>query len=539
MPKILLEALNIEKYYADKKILSFDSLKIYSGDKIGVIGANGSGKTTLLNILSGELAPDCGTINHYCEISYIRQFEDNKSILEKNTLEEQSCDDIDGITLSGGEKTKLKIETAFYDNNMLIFADEPTSNLDIKSVEFFCSKLEKAESFILISHDRSILDRLCNKTIEINNGKLEFYSGNYSFYLNQRENKKKTDQLKYENYREEKARLERTLVEKRSKAKAIRKAPARMGNSEARLHKGKTSEKEKKLNTAASNIRTRLEKLEVQKKPVEHPKIKMDFSLTDPPANKIVIHAENLSFSYGQKAIFNGASFDIHNGTKVALYGENGSGKTTLLNLIAEDNPKINVVPKAKIGYFYQGFENINFDKTVLENAMTDSIQTPAVTRTVLARLLIAGDNVHKPASVLSGGERIKLSFAKLLVSDANILLLDEPTNYLDMLSIETLQNLLCEYEGTAIFVSHDSEFVNALADKLIVFKNKKLISFDGNIKTYENSISNQKNSPSVIEKTILQMKLTEIISKLSNAGVDKEALEEEYASLLKKLKSI
>jgi len=318
----------------------------------------------------------------------------------------------------------------------------------------------------------------------------------------------------------------------------MRKAPKRMGNSEARLHKGKTAEKKKKLNDAASNIRKRLKTLEIQKKPMELPEIKMDFSLTNPPGNKIVIRADALAFSYGEKVVFDDVAFDISNGSKVAFFGENGSGKTSLLNLIANGNPKINVAAKAKLGYFYQGFENIFFDKTVLENAMSGSIQTPTVTRTILARLFIAGDSVYKPASVLSGGERIKLSFAKLFVLDANILLLDEPTNYLDMPSIEILQNLLNEYEGTAIFVSHDRAFINAVANKLIIFKNQKLISFDGNIDFYENSIK-EKHKSSDMEKTILQMEITEIISKLSVVDGNKEALEEKYALLTKILKNI
>lgn len=540
MPKILIEAMNIEKYFADQKIFSFDNLKIYAGDKIGIIGANGSGKTTLLNILSGDILPDKGSVNRYCQVSFIKQFSeiekgsDQKLLKEFKVSKQQT-----NTTLSGGEKARIKIASALK-SNALIFADEPTSNLDFKGIELLFQKLKAYESFLLVSHDKNLIDRLCNKVIEIKDNKLIIYKGNYSFYLEESAKRLKNQQQQYENYIEEKLRLEKSLLEAKQRSKSVRKAPSRMGNSEARLHKGKTAEKRKKLDTGANQIKNHLEKLEVKEKPMELPKIKMDFSLTNPPSNKILISSYDLSFSYENKEIFKNASFEIKNSSKTAIYGENGSGKTTLLNLINEYNKNINIVPKSKLGYFYQGFENIELNKSVLENALEKSVQDKETVRLILARLLFRGDTVFKPASVLSGGERIKLSLAKLLVSDANILLLDEPTNYLDMPSTQVLQALINDYEGTVLFVSHDKDFVNNVADNLLIIQDKKIISFEGNLSTYENSQKEKDNKDNDIEKISLQMKITEIISKLSSVkDSEKAALESEYNDLIKKLRTL
>lgn len=540
MSKILLEAFDIEKYYAANKVFSFDGLKIYTGDKIGLIGANGSGKTTLLNILYGEIKPDSGTVKHYCDISFVTQFDkqnidaDKRLLNDFNMLNKQKSDH-----LSGGEQMRLKLASAFSNESLLVFADEPTSNLDVKGIEVFCEKMLNLDSFVLISHDRDILNKLCNKIIEIKDQTLNFYNGNYSSYIEESTRKQKNALLQYNNYITEKSHLEAAMTQSKTKSKSIRKAPKRMGNSEARLHKGSTSDRKKKIDKIASSLKSRLDKLEIKNKPTQQATIKMDFSLTDPPKNKIVISSDNLNFSYENKIIFKDASFQIENGSKIALYGENGSGKTTLLNLISQNYKGISIVPKAKIGYFYQAFENIDFEKSLLENAETNSIQNRTVIRTVLARLLFSADSINKQTSILSGGERIKLSFAKLFLSDANVLLLDEPTNYLDIPSIEVLQTLLKEYEGTVVFVSHDKSFVDAISDKTIVFENKKLILHDGNIDMYYKKVNDQNNSIDNIQKTMFQMKLTEIISKLSDPKYSskKDELESEYQLIINKLK--
>lgn len=485
---LILEAGNIKKYYRDKLIIKLDELKVYSGDKIGVIGQNGSGKTTLLNILSSRVQPDEGFVKQYCDSAYIQQFSAEKMEADSKTLREFNLDSrIHQQVYSGGEQTRIKIANALSAEKLLLFADEPTSNLDYKGIEVLRQKLSRIDSFLLISHDRNLLDSLCNKIIDIRDGKIKFYNGNYSFYKEQNEVELKRTEKEYEKYTSEKIRLKEAVKERQNKSKSIRKTPKRMGNSEARLHKRSANEKQEKINDAANSLKTRLERLEIKKRPKKLIQIKLDFSLTNPPENKIVISSEGLNFSYGSNKIFEDTGFKVCNGLKTALWGANGTGKTTLLNLINDKSTKsIYVVPKARIGYFYQGFENLDYNKSVLENVMRDSVQSQTVARTILARLYIPGDDVYKNVGVLSGGERIKVSFAKLFVSNANVLLLDEPTNYLDMLAIEALESVLRDYEGTILFASHDCVFVNAVADRLLVFKNQSIIEFVGTLNEYQ-----------------------------------------------------
>ncbi len=550
---LILEAHNIKKFFGEREIFSFDELKIQSGDKIGIVGQNGAGKTTLLNVLSGDLLPDEGTVRHFCDIAYIRQFSEERIIADSKVLSEfEVKDKIGNSTVSGGEMTRLKIAGALSKNNILLFADEPTSNLDFKGVQLLKQKLDLAESLVLISHDRELLDSICNKIIEVSDGKLTFYNGNYSFFKHQKQKKLEREWFEFDSYITEKKHLEDAIINRKARAKSIRKAPKRMGNSEARLHKRSAFEISEKLHNAAKSIETRLEKLEVKNKPKENPGIKLDFSLTNPPQNKIVISATNFSFSYVNEStkteIFKNTKFQIYNGLKQAVVGDNGAGKTTLLNQIYQSykqdkgNNDINVVPKAVFGYFYQGFENLDLQKTVLENVMRESVQKETTARTILARLLISGDSVYKKAEVLSGGERIKVAFAKLFVSNANVLLLDEPTNYLDMASIEALQNILCEYEGTFIFVSHDKAFINAVANRLIIVKNKEITEFEGNLNDYEDKNSIPKvNKNRETDKLLLQMRMTEVLAKLSIANlssIEKDKLELEYQSLVSELKN-
>lgn len=548
---LLLEAGNIKKYYADKLIIELKDFKLYTGDKFGVVGLNGSGKTTLLDMLSGWLEPDEGYVKRYCGIGYIRQFSEagagDENCDRKLLKEFEIAQKLERNVLSGGEHTRLKIANAFSRENILLFADEPTSNLDFKGIELLKEKLVRLDSFMMISHDRNLLDELCNKILEVRDGKIRIFNGNYSFYSQQCEMEHERAALEYEKYVDAKAGLEAAIVSRQHRAKTIKKAPSRMGNSEARLYKRRSNEMQEKINNAANSLMTRLEKLEIKEKPRELPGIKLDFSLTNPPENKVVISGEMLSFNYGNLTVFKDVGFKVYNGSKTVLWGENGTGKTTLLNLIfTNENKSINIVPKARMAYFRQSFENLIPDKSILENVMDDSVQSETTARTILARLLLQGEAVYKSVNVLSGGEKIKTAFAKLFVSKANVLLLDEPTNYLDMKSIEALEAVLKEYEGTVLFVSHDKAFVNAVADRLLVLKSHSIEDFDGRLEEYEERRNALKGAPSKstsngisdsVERTIIQMRLTETIAKLSSSNGNKEALEEEYSRLVKLLR--
>jgi macrolide transport system ATP-binding/permease protein len=204
------------------------------------------------------------------------------------------------------------------------------------------------------------------------------------------------------------------------------------------------------------------------------------------------------------------------------------------------DSKSVYKVPKAVIGYLCQDFSNLDSEKTVIDNVMRDSVQDEISVRTVLARLLFTGSDVYKKVSVLSGGEKIKASFAKIFVSDANILLLDEPTNYLDLQSVESLEDILESYLGTVVFVSHDRKFINSIADRMMLLKDGKITEFGGNLREFERHQKLKKDSEGHrVEKSVLQMKLTEIISRMLLPGSDKEMLEVEYKDVLNRLKNL
>lgn len=539
MSKILLSANHIVQSFGERKILEFEKLNVYEGDRIGIVGGNGAGKTTLLNILSGELVPDEGAVIRSAPVSYFKQFRERA---EQADL--QKCREL-GLTgklsrehLSGGEMTRLGL-AAMDQDALLTFADEPTANLDADGVELCCRMLEQCSTLLLISHDRAVLNRLCTRIIEVRDGCLYFYTGNFNAYHEQREQAFKRQEFEYQQYRLEKSRLEKAARQRSQASQSVRKAPSRMGNSEARLHKREAGEKMEKLDNARKTILSRLEQLEVKEKPRETAQVRIDFSLTDPPANREIVTGSHITFRYGKHLIFENASFSLPKGSKTALVGPNGAGKTTLMELIWSGAPGIRLVPKAKIGYFKQSLDTLDFSKTVLENVMETSVQSENTMRGILARLLIRREDVFKKAGVLSGGERVKLAFAKLFGSPANLLLLDEPTNFLDMPAIEALQKMVEDYEGTVLFVSHDRTFSDGCATRILRIEDRKLISFDGNLADWENKQTESKPEQKM-DQVLLELRLAEVISRLSAPNVpNKEELEKEFEQLIAQKKAL
>lgn len=548
MSKCLLEAFQLTKSFGDRKVLEIPELRIYSGDRIGVVGANGSGKTTLLNLLSGALAPDGGVVTRHCGISYLQQF----GVPEQEAVREQLgrfgvAGRAGAQAVSGGEAARKKLAGTFENLQDLVFADEPTANLDFQGIRLFCEHMAQAHTFLLISHDRSVLEQLCSRILEVKDGTVTCYDGDFAFYQQEQQRREARAWKEYEQYQEKKSRLTHIYRQKKQKAQSAGTAPKNISPREARLRNFLASRpydvKQKNMERAAAAVKSRLDHLEVKEKPKELLLTSFDFSLTDPPANKIVLRGENISLRFGKRVLLENGGFLLPHGTKTALMGVNGCGKTTLLRLIAAAQEgthadTIHLVPKARIGYFRQGLENLDLQKNVLENVMEHAVQPESTVRNLLARLLFRDDDVRKPASVLSGGERIKLSFAQLFASPSNLLLLDEPTNYLDLPSIEALQTMLQEYEGTVLLVSHDKAFLRAVANRLLLMKKKRLETFDGTLDMYE-SRSKEKNEvlPDAT-RAVLELRLTAVVSRLSLAAPgEKEALEQEYQSLLRQLR--
>jgi len=541
-----LEINNLKKYFGDKLILEIDNLKVYSEDKIGIVGVNGAGKSTLLNILCRKLQADEGSIKHYGNYSYISQLEEpNYNVKDNELFSKFNLKNKNNNDLSGGEKTRFKIAEAFSEKSSILFADEPTSNLDISAVKMFEEMLVKFDGGVmLVSHDRELLDSVCNKILEIENGKVKLYDGNYSDFIKQKERERKRKEFEYNEYVKEKERLSKAASEIEGKTVSMRKAPKRMGNSEARLHRKMGNQKSKaKLDKTRKSIYSRIEHLEAKEKVVNTEKANIDFEALNKVHSRVVITGEHINKAFGKRIIFNNAEFEIFSGAKVALIGDNGCGKTTLIKMILNCEEKIKISKALKIGYFSQDLGILDESKTVLYNVMKTSVYDEAFARLILSRLLFKREDVYKQVSVLSGGERVKLSFAKIILTGSNILILDEPTNYLDLYSIEALEEVLKDYDGTILFVSHDRKFIKKVATDILTIKNHAINTFRGGYDEYLKFI----NKPSEVnidaknEKMVLENRLSEIIGRLSMPGKNDniEELDAEYKRILQRLREI
>jgi macrolide transport system ATP-binding/permease protein len=431
----------------------------------------------LINILSQRLEPDEGWVKLNGRCSYVSQLEPPKN--KRISLEMASKFGVASIwseTMSGGEKTRFKLAESFGNDSLVLFADEPTSNIDMEGIEFLENRFAEYQGgIVLISHDRSFLDKLCNKILEIDEGKIKLFRGNYSAYRMQKDEESKRARFEFEQYINEKKRLEEVVIDLKQKVKSIKKTPKRMGNSEARLHKMGNQKAKANLDQAVKSTETRIEHLNVKEKPREQELIKLDIAASTKVHSKVIIEGKNIYKVFGDKVIFKDAEFTIKNNSKVALMGPNGCGKSTLLKSIMNKDLSIKIAPGAKIGYFSQDLSILDENLTLLENVMRESIYQETFVRTLLARLLFRRKDVYKKVSVLSGGERVKVSFAKILCQDNNLLILDEPTNYMDIYSLEVIEEALRDYDRTLLFVSHDRRLLSTVADHIMAVEDYKI----------------------------------------------------------------
>lgn len=543
---LMLEINNIKKYYGDRLILNIKDFKAYYGERIGIVGANGAGKTTFLDIIAGRNMPDEGSVKQYGEMSYIKQLElEADSEVDSRMAKEFGLrfDSLD--TASGGEKTRFKIASSLSENSSILLADEPTSNLDIQGIELLEQKLAEYKGLLLIvSHDRELLDKLCSKIIEIEGGEIKQYSGSYSQYRLQKDMELEREQFEYEQYISDKKALEEAINEKKSRVASMRKTPSRMGNSEARLHKMGNQKGKANLNRAIKAMETRISKLEEKEKPKEQQYAKIDIREGDKPVSRVLISGRGITKAFGSKKLFRAADFEVLNGSKTALIGGNGTGKSTLLKMIIEGEESIKLANGVKLGYFSQGTDILEDDSTILENVMKESVHPEHFARTMLARLLFKKDEVYKMAGQLSGGERVRVCFARIFCSDANIIVLDEPTNYLDIYSMEAVENALRLYEGTLFFVSHDRKLIGSIADRIICIEDCKLNSFEGSYAEY-NEFNKRAASDDAFDSQkqmlLLETRLSEVLGRLSIPGKcdDKELLDMEYKRILAEIKQL
>lgn len=532
---MLLQANGITKLYGVTPVLEGINLQVLERERIGLVGVNGAGKSTLLKILAGEMSYDSGQIFKAKEttIGYLAQnsgLQSERSIWDEmldvftplleterelRQMEQQIADpkssedpkryqelldryavrsdwfkdhggyeietrirsvlhgmgfgsfapDTPIATLSGGQKTRLALAKLLLQAPDLLMLDEPTNHLDIATLTWLEDYLRAySGALLVVSHDRYFLDRLVTTIVEIERRHSKRYTGNYSRYIELKAAEYESQMKQYEKQQDEIARMEAFIQRNLVRASTTKRAQSR---------------------------RKALEKMERLDKPMGELK-KAHFSFeVEYMSGKDVLQVGNLSVAFEQESpLFRDVSFDLHRGETVALIGPNGVGKSTLLKcLIGAMQPSeggFQWGTKVKLGYYDQEQSELNPNHTVLEELWSAyPHMEEARIRTVLGNFLFSGEDVLKKISSLSGGEKARVSLAKLMLLEANMLILDEPTNHLDLFSKEVLESALMDYEGTLLFISHDRYFLNKMAERIIELHPDGVQHFLGNYDDY------------------------------------------------------
>lgn len=516
----------------ENQVLKNVSFHIEDHEKAAIVGINGAGKTTLLRIIVGEMTPDDGQVvlakdktlgylaqNSTVDTSHtiyeellsvkadllrleekIRECENNMKHADGDALEDlmkqytslthafetgggylyrsELVGVLKGLgftedefskqvaTLSGGQKTRVALGRLLLQNPDLIILDEPTNHLDMNSIAWLETYLLNYKGAVLIvSHDRYFLDRIAGKVIEIDQSKATTFMGNYSDYAVKKEQLRVAAWNAYMNQQRE------------------------IKHQEEVIEKLKSFNREKSIKRAESREKM-LDKIEVIEKPSE---VRTDMKLTLTPrilSGNDVLTVEHLSKSFDSHKLFTDVNFEIKRGEHVAIIGDNGSGKTTLLKilngLVPADQGTFRLGSNVEIGYYDQEHHVLHSEKTLFEEISDDyPYLNNTQIRNVLAAFLFTGEDVFKRISDLSGGERGRVSLAKLVLSNANFLILDEPTNHLDIMSKEILEDALNGYEGTILYVSHDRYFINRTAHRILDLTEGQFVSYVGNYDYY------------------------------------------------------
>ena len=480
MITMILNIANLNKTYVGKQILKGVTFHIEDKEKAAIVGINGSGKTTLIKCILGEEEPDDSetviALSKGKKIGYLAQqhadmpgaeediptdLTDAKALAMKQEIEAFG-DDFD--TLSGGQKTRKRLEEILLTKPDLLILDEPTNHLDIESIQWLEKVLKRYDgAVLLVSHDRYFLDHVVTKIIDLDNGRARMYRGNYSEYA---EKKKQI---------------------RDAELKAYYNQQADIAHQQAVIDKLKQFNREKSIKRAESREKA-LAKVELLDKPEELDN-EMRLALTPHlQSGNDVLSVKELSKSFGEKTLFSNISFEIKRGEHVAVIGANGTGKTTLLKILNEQEPattgSFKLGTNVEIGYYDQEHAVLHMEKTIFDEIQDDyPYLNDTKVRNVLAAFLFRGDDVYKRIGDLSGGEQGRVSLAKLMLSNANFLILDEPTNHLDIQGREVLEDAIRNYEGTVLYVSHDRYFINKTATRILeLFENR----FDNYIGDYD-----------------------------------------------------
>ena len=520
----------VKEFEVGKKILDGLTFQVDSGERVGLLGKNGCGKTTLLRILTGQLDWDEGevvlapdkrvglisqipvypagyTVEDVLDTAFrpLREMEEEMEQLaarmergedpallrrydqltaafeagggyDTDTRKNKVCSGLQigpGMReqlfdrLSGGEKTRVNLGRLILEDTDILLLDEPTNHLDLKATEWLEEYLDKFKGTVLaVSHDRWFLDRVVDRVIEIQEGKAEFYSGNYSFYVVEKERRY---QEKLKQYEKEQAKIQQL-----EKAAEQLRIWAYSGND--------------KIFKRAQSMEKRIERMRTTDRPTRERKMEVRFGEREFRGDE-VLTIKGLSKSFGQRALFSGVDLEVVGGERIALLGDNGTGKSTLIKiLMGEEGPdegKIRMGPTVKIGYLPQIIHFDHPERSLLDTMLYELDCTAQTARNRLASFKFRGEDVFKPVSALSGGEQSRLRLCMLMDEKINLLILDEPTNHLDIQSREWIEEAVEEYEGNLLFVSHDRYFIDRFATRVWVLEDGQVTDFRGSYGEY------------------------------------------------------
>lgn len=587
---MILSVNNINKSFGTDVIIKDATFNIEDHEKAAIVGINGAGKSTLLKMIVGEEPVDSGLITFtrgktvgylaqqqnlssgksiYDELLEVKQFvidmekelreleslmgstkgEELDALLNKYNSLNQKFEMANGYaykseivgvlkglgfseedfslnvnTLSGGQKTRVALGKILLSNPDIILLDEPTNHLDMESIAWLENYLlNYTGAVVLVSHDRYFLDKIVSKVIEVDQGVVTVFSGNYTDYASKK------------------------AILRNMKLKEYLNQQREIKHQEAVITKLKQFNREKSIKRAESREKM-LDKIDVIEKPTElddKMKIKLEPEII---SGNDVLSVEGLTKSFDDVTLFKNLNLDIKRGERVALIGNNGTGKTTILRLIngliPADSGTITLGSKVEIGYYDQEHHVLDPDKTLFEeisDAYPDLNNTKI--RNTLAAFLFTGDDVFKYIRDLSGGERGRVSLAKLMLSNANFLILDEPTNHLDIVSKEILENALNSYTGTVLYVSHDRYFINTTATRIVELTNKTTVNYIGNYDYYieKKDILTKaavdealKNDPTLLNKATVTVNNTSSNNNNSNSKEEWKQSREEQNRLKK-----
>ena len=520
----------VKEYEVGSRILNGLTFQVDTGERVGLLGKNGSGKTTVLRILTGEVDWDEGevmiapgkrlglisqipvypagfTVEDVLNTAFerlhameremgelaqrmaegtdpavLRRYDALNAAFEAgggydtDTKKNKVCS---GLSipqpmreqlfdqLSGGEKTRVNLARLILEDTDVLLLDEPTNHLDLHAVEWLEEYLKRFKGTVLaISHDRYFLDRVVSRVIEIQDGKAEFYEGNYSFYAVEKE-RRYLERLKQ--YEKEQAKIEQL-----EKAAEQLRVWAYSGMDKT-FRRAKSMEK-------------RIERMRTMDKPTKEHRLEMGFGEREFHGDE-VLTTKDLTKGYGDRILFSGLDLEIRGGERIGLIGDNGTGKSTLIKLITgEEEPdagKLRMGPTVKVGYLPQVVTFEHPERTLVDTMIYEQDCTAQSARNRLAAFHFRGEDVFKQVSVLSGGERSRLRLCMLMDEKINFLILDEPTNHLDIASREWIEGAVEEYDRVLLFVSHDRYFIDRFATRIWELQDGKIIDFQGNYQEY------------------------------------------------------